>query len=58
MNVFRKTAVAVLAAAALTGIGAGVASAAPATNLTGGQQDVRFFNASPTGCSSPGSTRA
>lgn len=47
MNVFRKTAVAVLAAAALTGIGAGVASAAPATNLTGGQQDVRFFNASP-----------
>lgn len=47
MNVFRKTAVAVLAAAALTGIGAGVASAAPATNLTGGKQDVRFFNASP-----------
>lgn len=47
MNVLRKTAVAVLAAAAITGIGAGVASAAPATDLGSGQQDVRFFNASP-----------
>lgn len=47
MNVLRKTAVAVLAAAALTGLGAGVASAAPATQLGSGQQDVRFFNASP-----------
>ncbi len=47
MNVFRKTAVAVLAAAALTGLGAGVASAAPAAHLGSGQQDIRFFNASP-----------
>ena len=49
MNVIRKTAVAVLAAAALTGIGAGIASAAPAAQSTGSQaqQDIRFFNASP-----------
>jgi len=47
MNVLRKTAAAVLAAAALTGVGAGIASAAPATHLGSGQQDVRFFNASP-----------
>ena len=47
MNVLRKTAAAVLAAAVLTGVGAGIASAAPATHLGSGQQDVRFFNASP-----------
>jgi len=47
MTVIRKTAVAVLAAAALTGLGAGVASAAPAAHLDSAQQDIRFFNASP-----------
>ena len=47
MGSVRRTVAVGFAVAALAGLGAGVAGAATPAALSSGQQDVRFFNASP-----------
>jgi hypothetical protein len=47
VTTIRKAVVTALAAVALTGLGAGVAAAAPTTKVGDGTPDITFFNASP-----------